>query len=192
MARILLVASLAWLPPILLGQTSHNDQWIARDEFEEKLDDYTAISEYRIRVPKNYKRMELKEAPKGIEVAVWSGPQRDDGTAHVVQITIIEMPDNERITKLDTLMVAALKDVKSRRTNWTQSDFRIGKISGISFLRADWEGMAANSDRNLRGIVLAGLHDNRAIVLRTREVEPHHGQGLALSLNSLLTFQTKP
>jgi hypothetical protein len=102
------------------------------------------------------------------------------------------MPDNERITKLDNLMVAALKDVKSRRNNWTQSDFRLGKIAGISFLRADWEGMAANSDRKLRGIVLAGLHDNRAIVLRTQEVEPHDEQGLSLSLNSLFTFQAKP
>jgi hypothetical protein len=52
--------------------------------------------------------------------------------------------------------------------------------------------MAANSDRKLRGIVLAGLHDNRAIVLRTQEVEPHDEQGLSLSLNSLFTFQAKP
>lgn len=192
MAPIVLIASLVWLPPILLGQTSHNDQWISSDEFDEELDEYSVISEYRIRIPKSYKRIELKQAPKGIEVAVWSGPQREDGTASVIQLTVIEMPDNERITKLDNLMVAALKDVKSRRNNWTQSDFRLGKIAGISFLRADWEGMAANSDRKLRGIVLAGLHDNRAIVLRTQEVEPHDEQGLSLSLNSLFTFQAKP
>ena len=199
MAPVILVASLVWLPPISLGQSSQLeqnsqlDQWVSSDEFDERLDDdYSTISEYRIRVPKGYKRVEIKESSKGTEVAVWSGPQRDDGTASVIQFTVIEMPDDERITKLDDLMAAALKDVKSRRTNWTQSEFRLGKIAGIGFLRADWAGMAANSDRKLRGIVLAGLHDNRAIVLRTQEVEPHHEEGLALSLNSLLTFQTKP
>ena len=192
MAPIVLIASLVWLQPMLLGQTSHNDQWISSDEFDEDLGEYSVISEYRIRIPKNYKRVELQQAPKGIEVAVWSGPQREDGTASVIQLTVIEMPDNERITKLDDLMVAALKDVQSRRSNWTQSDFRLGKIAGIGFLRADWEGMAANSDRKLRGIVLTGLHDNRAIVLRTQEVEPHDEQGLSLSLNSLFTFQAKP
>jgi hypothetical protein len=192
MVLLVYVVSLVLLPPILFGQTSHNDQWISSDEFDQRLDEYSSISGYRIRTPKNYKRIELKEAPKGTEVATWGGPQRDDGTAPVIQVTVIEMPDNERIAKLDDLMGAALKDLKSRRTSWTQSDFRLGKIAGISFLRADWGGMAANSDRKLRGIVLVGLHDNRAIALRTQEVEPHHEQGLALSLNSLLTFQTKP
>lgn len=200
MAPVILVAAMFWLPPISLGQSSQleqislNDQWVSSDEFDERLDDdYETISEYRIRVPKGYyKRVEIKESSKGTEVGVWSGPQRDDGTAPVIQFTVIEMPDDERITKLDDLMAAALKDVKSRRINWTQSEFRLGKIAGIGFVRADWAGMAANSDRKLRGIVLAGLHDNRAIVLRTQEVEPHHEEGLALSLNSLLTFQTKP
>ena len=191
-ASLSFAASLVLLTPILFGQTSHNDQWNTSDEFEDKLDDYSSISEYRIRTPKSYKRIELKEAPKGSEVGIWGGLQRDDGTAPVIQVTVIEMPENERIAKLDDLMVAALKDLKPRRTSWTQSDFRLGKIAGIRFLRADWRGVAANSDRTLRGIVLVGLHGNRAIVLRTQEVEPHHEQGLALSLNSLLTFQTKP
>lgn len=192
MVLLVYVVSLVLLPPILFGQTSHNDQWISSDEFDQRLDEYSSISGYRIRTPKNYKRIELKEAPKGTEVAIWGGPQRDDGTAPVIQVTVIEMPDNERIAKLDDLMVAAIKDLKSRRTSWTQSDFRLGKLSGIHFLRADWTGMAANSDRKLRGIILVGIHDTRAIVLRTQEVEPHHEQGLTLSLNSLLTFQTKP
>jgi len=192
MVSLVYVVSLVLLPSILFGQTSNNDQWISSEDFDQSLDEYSSILEYRIRTPKNFKRIELKGVPKGTEVATWGGPQRDDGTAPVIQVTVIEMPDNERITKLDDLMVAAIKDQKSKRTSWTQSDFRLGKLSGIHFLRADWAGMATNSDRKLHGIILVGIHDTRAIVLRTQEVEPHHEQGITLSLNSLLTFQTKP
>ena len=192
MISLIVVASLVLQPSILFGQSDHNDQWISNDELDKNLDDYSVISAYRLRTPKDYKRLELKAAPKGTEVAVWGGPQRDDGTTSVIQINVVQMPENERNSKLEDLMETVLKDIRSRRTGWKQSDFRLGKIDGISFLRADWVGMAANSDRKLRGIVLVGLHDNRAIALKTQEVEPHHEQGLAISLNSLLTFQTKP
>ena len=141
MVSLVYVVSLVLLPSILFGQTSNNDQWISSEDFDQSLDEYSSILEYRIRTPKNFKRIELKGVPKGTEVATWGGPQRDDGTAPVIQVTVIEMPDNERITKLDDLMVAAIKDQKSKRTSWTQSDFRLGKLSGIHFLRADWAGM---------------------------------------------------
>jgi hypothetical protein len=192
MISLVFVTSLVLQPLILFGQSGHNDQWLSSDELEKNLDDYSAISAFRLRTPKDYKRLELKAAPKGTEVAVWGGPQRDDGTASVIQINVVQMPENERISKLEDLMETVLKDLRSKRTSWKQSDFRLGKINGISFLRADWVGMAANSDRKLRGIVLVGLHDNRAIALKTQEVEPYHEQGLAISLNSLLTLQTKP
>ncbi|MCU0714092.1 MAG: hypothetical protein MUC43_18700 [Pirellula sp.] len=130
--------------------------------------------------------------PKGTEVAVWGGPPRDDGTASVIQINVVQMPENERLSKLEDLMETVLKDIRSKRTSWKQSNYRLGKIDGISFLRADWVGMAPNSDRKLFGIVLVGIHDNRVIALKTQEVEQYHEEGLAISLNSLLTFQTKP
>lgn len=192
MISLVFVVSLVLQPSILFGQSGQNDQWISSDELDKSLDDYSTISAYRLRTPKDYKRLELKAAPKGTEVAVWGGPQRDDGTTSVIQINVVQMPENERISKLEDLMETVLKDLRSRRTSWKQSDYRLGKIDGISFLRADWVGMAANSDRKLRGIVLVGLHDNCAIALKTQDVEPYHEQGLAISLNSLLTFQTKP
>jgi hypothetical protein len=192
MISLVFVVSLVLQPSILFGQSGQNDQWISSDELDKSLDDYSAISAYRLRTPKDYKRLELKASPKGTEVAVWGGPQRDDGTASVIQINVVQMPENERISKLEDLMETVLKDLRSRRTSWKQSVYRLGKINGISFLRADWVGMAANSDRKLRGIVLVGLQDNHAIALKTQDVEPYHEQGLAISLNSLLTFQTKP
>ena len=62
MAPVILVASLVWLPPISLGQSSQLEQnsqleqisqleqWVSSDEFDERLDDdYSTISKYRIR-----------------------------------------------------------------------------------------------------------------------------------------------
>ena len=158
-------------------------------EFDKQLGQYEAIGDYSIRPPAGYVRRDAPGAPNGAGVSVWIGERRDDGTAPMVQVTMVTPPKREELPDLKSATERFIASVRRRRSNWSTSELEIVKIDGRSFAKQTWTGVDLVMKRKMQGIMFVGLFEGELVQLHTQDVEPHFDESLKLGEASILTFK---
>jgi hypothetical protein len=125
----------------------------------------------------------------------WKGPEEPGKVTPMVAIGVLDLPRNVRDT-LETMMVRSMDHLRRQFDSFTWMPSERGRISGLTFARARWSGvakptggkpalavhgvnyMAVTRDRNtaISGLALAGTPDTlkraEALILSFRLVVP--------------------
>lgn len=147
---------------------------------------------FQLKLPEGY-QLQTQEGPLNMKAMAWVGPPREDGVRPYVMITVMSLPappEGQEQIKAEAVLEKFLTGIKNRRQDWKQSPARKQEINGLTFLRADWEGIETKSELKMHGFNLATIDRQFVVQLSSQDVEPHHTKGLQLAEASIATFKS--
>lgn len=145
---------------------------------------------FQLQPPAGY-QLQTQEGPLNSKAMAWIGAPREDGVRPYVMITVMRLPAPPAgQLKEEMVLEKFLSAVRSRRQDWKQSPVRKQEINGLTFLRADWEGLEPNLELKMHGFNLVTIDNQFIVQLSSQDVEPHHKQGLQLAETAIATFKS--
>lgn len=115
------------------------------------------------------------------------GAARADGTRPIVQITLLELPDDKTP---DTFSQSMIAGVAKRRGNWKVQTSDL-TLNGIKVKRHQWTGTAPTQGLAMRGIMLTGTSGKVGFSLHTQDLAKYAAQTLPIGEKSMATFRMR-
>jgi len=179
-------------PESAAGPPVESPRWVSDPALDNRLDPYQNVAGIRIRPPKGYALMKSEEKPGGAEMFAWVGTRREDGTAPMIAVAVLLPPPEDRTMLLTEFLNGMLDGVARQKLNSKVAVAEFGKVDGVPFARARWEGTDRATMVRLRGFSYAARYDDGTYVhVMSQDVDPGHEAELSLAEAAALTLRRK-
>ena len=157
----------------------------------EELGEEVEVGDYRIRPPRDYRRLPAVSAQgrPGDRVYMWLGPARADGARPQLTVLHVTSPPDEADNDLEAILDKRLKRAREHWRAWIQEPVEAGRVNGLKFVRTRWGGINIATGQPTRGFVYLARDGNTVIQISSQDVEPDHEQPLQLAETAALTFK---
>ena len=121
----------------------------------------------------------------------FGGPRRDDGTAASLQITTVQLDDNDKIYSLGETLDKFLGGIKKRRNQWSESELLHDQISGYEFAHKSWEGVDSARNVPMKGVSYVTYIDKLMVSIASQDIQPMADETIPLVEAAIRTFKQK-
>src|SRR6266850_1425747 len=103
--------------------------WTSDKTLSDRLAAEVVVEGFRIRPPRGYNLIQ-QTGPQGEKAYGWRGEARSDGVSPSLTATVMTAPpEATEMPPLKAMLDSFLRGIKSRRTDWKQSDAEAGGVN---------------------------------------------------------------
>jgi hypothetical protein len=147
---------------------------------------------FTIDLPSGYQEIIGPQSPDFAMVG-FVGPQRQDGTRGLIQITfasLSKLREKTGISSVEEFGSFMISGVKRRRQQW-KVEVTDRQFGNMAVKRYSWSGVVFHQDKGdqMFGVMYVGIKGNTAFSLHTQDLEQHANQAIPRGEQSMQTFR---
>jgi hypothetical protein len=173
--------------------TRPSAKWAPDPAILKQLGRAAAVENYMIRIPKGYEVQQAKNAPAGMRMWGWTGPDRTDGTKPSITMSLLTIPPAEReqvkSLSLEQLAEKLVGGKQRMLTNWKPKNTEKGVINGMDFARIHWRGSDPRRGSDMRGFLYVARDGDNIVQIASQDLMPETDKALSLAETSVYTFR---
>ncbi len=146
---------------------------------------------FSIAPPQGYTRT-AAPAGGGATIIAWAGERRSDGSAPMLQVSLIPVPQGQAVPSNQLALSAMLSGVARLRSSFLTNSPEAAQINGVEFLRQSWSGVNSGNGQKMDGVMYVTTHNNRIVALHTQDSEQRDASSRATCEASFTTFRFLP